>query len=101
MMKLVAGALLKSWQRSRTISPLLFNAVLEKAMAQLKATWIQRGRQGRTTSELRFADDILLVAKSLKVLTTMMEEMRVAVGEVRLEMHFGKTKILANVQGRK
>ena len=90
------------------INPPLFNAVLEKAMARLKETWIHRGwgiRLGVGKEErllnLRFADDILLVAKSLKVLTKMMEEMRVAVGEVGLEMHFGKTKILANVQGRK
>ena len=91
------------------ISPRLFNAVLEKAMAQLKATWIQRGwgtRLGVGREErllnLRFADDILLVSISFKVLTKMMEEMRVAVGEVVLEMHFGKTYLrTANAQGRK
>ena len=31
----------------------------------------------------------------------MMEEMRVAVGEMGLEMHFGRTKILANAHGQK
>ena len=49
-----------------------------------------RSRQGRTTTEFDIADGILLVAKSLKVLTKMMEEMRVTVGEVGLEMHSGK-----------
>ena len=90
------------------ISPPLFNAVLEKAVAWLKQTWIRRGwgvplgvGKDERLLNLRFADDILLIAKSLKVLTKMMEEMQVAVREVGLEMHFGKTKILANAHGQK
>ena len=42
------------------------------------------------------ADDVLLVARSLKVLSKMVVEMRRAVADVGLEMHLGKTKILAN-----
>jgi len=44
---------------------------------------------------------VLLVARSLKVLKRMVAEMREAVADVGLEMHFGKTKFLANEQGRK
>ena len=90
------------------ISPHLFNSVLEKAMTGLKATWLKRGWGNQLgtnpedrLSNLRFADDVLLVSRSLKVLRKMVTEMKRAVADVGLEMHFGKTKILANEQGRK
>ena len=77
-------------------------------MVTLKKKWLQRGwgvQLGtgceERLSNLRFADDILLIARSLNVLKKMMEEMREEVGRVGLEMHFGKTKILANNKGRK
>ena len=90
------------------ISPPLFNAVLEKAMARVKGMWLKRGwgiqmgsLDGERLLNLRFADDILLVSRSLRVLKRMLEELQIAVREVGLELHFGKTKILANEQGRK
>ena len=88
--------------------PQLFNAVLEKAIAQLKHNWVERGwgikvgpRKDDQLLNLRFADDLLLTSKSLSVLKKMMEELRQAVREVGLEFHTGKTKILSNAQGRK
>ena len=77
-------------------------------MARVKTKWVEKGwgiqlgvnHEERLTN-LRFADDVLLVARSLKVLKCMMGGMRRAVAEVGLEMHFGKTKILANAKGRK
>jgi hypothetical protein len=74
----------------------------------VKAGWLARGwgiKLGANPEDrllnLRFADDVLLVARSFRILKTMLEELRHAVGEVGLEMHMGKTKILANAKGRK
>eukprot|EP00973_Karenia_brevis_P094152 12421040-Karenia_brevis.AAC.1 len=52
------------------LSPPLFNAVLEKAMLQVKRVWLERGlglrlEQNKYLTNLRFADDILLVATSI------------------------------------
>ena len=47
---------------------------------------------------MRSVDDVLLVAQSLKVLKMMVADMKTAVAEVGLEMHFGKTKMMANEQ---
>ena len=47
---------------------------------------------------LRFADDVLLVARCAKALKHMLEDLREAMAKVRLEMRFGKTKRLANAQ---
>ena len=52
-------------------------------------------------TNLRFADDVLLAARSLNVLEMMVADMKRAVAEVGLEMHFGKTKMMAHKQGWK
>lgn len=90
------------------ISSPLFNAVFEKAMAKVKRVWIRRGLGIQVSSfnkeekllNLRFADNVLLVAKSLQTQRSMMVELREAVGEVGLQMHMGKTIILANDVGK-
>ena len=81
---------------------------MEKAIAQVKYKWIEKGwgiqvgtARGDTIVNLRFADDLLLISKSLKVLMKMMEELKQAIAEVGLELHMGKTNILTNAQGRK
>ena len=83
------------------VSPPLFNAVLEKAMTKIKAKWLQKGwgirvgpYPGDLLQNLRFADDVLLVAKSIKVLKQMLADLSVAAGEVGLELHMGKTNYL-------
>jgi hypothetical protein len=90
------------------VSPQLFNSLLERAIASIKDRWVKNGwgikvgpsREDHLTN-LRFADDLLLVSRSLTVLQKMLQELRQAVGDVGLELHLGKTKILTNAQGRK
>ena len=84
----------------------LFNAVLEKVITKIKAKWLGWGIRvgpypGDLLQNLRFADDIILLAKSIKVLRRMLEDLRAAAGEVGLELYMGKTKIFANSRGRK
>ena len=90
------------------ISPQLFNAVLQEAVETLRKQWIARGwgiRIGPFNEDsllnLRFADDLLLFAKSLKVLKKMMTELQTAVGKVGLHLHMGKTKILTNCKDKR
>ena len=45
---------------------------------------------------LRFADDVLLIGKSLLKVTNMLKDVKEQVGMVGLELHMGKTKILSN-----
>ncbi|CAE8646981.1 unnamed protein product [Polarella glacialis] len=87
------------------ISPVLFNAVLEKAMRKARQRWDEKGygievEQGRLLQNLRFADDVLLVASSLHDLREMLGDLMEVAKEVGLEMHLGKTKILANSIGQ-
>jgi hypothetical protein len=77
-------------------------------MTKIKAKWLQKGwgirvgpYPGDLLQNLRFADDVLLLAKSIKVLKQMLEDLRAAAGEVGLELHMGKTNIFANSRGRK
>jgi len=50
--------------------------------------------------DLRFADDLLLVAGSLHQAKGMLKDLMVTAKEYGLEVHTGKTKILWNGQGR-
>jgi hypothetical protein len=86
------------------LSPAIFNAVLEKALAKIIPVWnrrkygIQLGvyqRRGRLCN-LRFADDLLLIATSKRQLTTMLRELIEEVGKVGLVVHAGKSKVMTN-----
>ncbi|CAE8606069.1 unnamed protein product [Polarella glacialis] len=83
------------------ISPILFNAVLEMIMRRLKVKW-QRQQLGfplggrNFLHNLRFADDVLLFGESLDQVKITLNDLAVEAGKVGLELHMGKTKILAN-----
>lgn len=86
------------------LSPSLFNAVLEQAFSEVLPLWQKRkyGIEVDNISKtrlcnLRFADDLLLIASTKRQLTRMLKELMEAVNRVGLVMHPGKTKILTNV----
>ena len=85
------------------LSPMLFNAALEKVMGQLQTSWQTQGwgalvhNEGdRRLTNLRFADDIMLIATSKRQLQRMLGELVVKVTEAGLKIHPGKTEIMSN-----
>ena len=85
------------------LSPALFNSVLEDVMRSIQPTWRRKGygiALGSQSSEiltnLRFADDLLLLAASEKQVKNMLEDLVSAAQKVGLEIHTGKTKVLSN-----
>jgi len=87
------------------LSSLLFNCVSENVMRKVKHKWNHK-RWGlplqphRTTSNmltnLRFADDVLLVATSLPQLSSMIADLSVEARKTGLQLHPDKTKIMHN-----
>ena len=86
------------------ISPQLFNAVVEHFMGKLKLKWAGEGRgidiDGCPLTNLRFADDILLLATSLADARNMLEDLGEFAAAVGLEIHMGRTKFMSNVEAR-
>ena len=85
------------------LSSLLFNAVLEKVMRRAKENFEAKkyGVQLGTTdnsrlTNLRFADDVLIIAKSLNQLTEMIRCLKDEAGKCGLELHPDKTKIISS-----
>ena len=91
------------------ISPQLFNVVFEVVFRKLKEKWGAKrwGLRMNTVwpmshlTNLRFADDVLLVTNTLPQLTKMLGDLAEEARAVGLELHFGKTKILSNMQVRR
>ena len=87
------------------MSPVLFNAASEKLMRYLEEKW-QRKRWGVKTYmqhrlvDLRFADDLLLIAGSLHQAQNMLKDLICKAKEFGLEVHEDKTKILWNGWGK-
>ena len=85
------------------ISPLLFNTVIEHMMRKVKTKWaakqygmeVGNGRSSLLTN-LRFPDDILLVARSLPQIRQMIADISVEGKRIGLQLHPEKTKILHN-----
>ena len=83
------------------LSPKLFNAVLEKVFSKAKSRWeasgwgvrMAGGKQERLTN-LRFADDVLVIAESESQLRTMLEQLVEETERIGLELHMGKTKVM-------
>ncbi|XP_042858876.1 uncharacterized protein LOC122244992 [Penaeus japonicus] len=79
-----------------TSSPKLFTACLEKVFQKLN--WDQKGIRidGEYLNHLRFADDIIILAKNRQELNQMLHELNVESLKVRLSMNLEKTKINTN-----
>ena len=80
-----------------TRSPKLFKTVLEYAFKKLN--WENRGLNldGRNLTNLRFADDIVLLADNLKDIKDMLQELQNACADVGLQTNISKTKYMTNL----
>ena len=75
--------------------------VFEKLLAkwETESGGIQISEQRRLTN-LRFADDVLLVACDAESLKGMLEDLADKAAQVGLELHYGKTNVLCNRPAR-
>ena len=96
----------KGTKQGDPISPIIFNAVLEQVMRAVKSKWrarkigMQLGHSPESVlTNLRFADDILLVGRSLHQIKQMIADVAAEGAKVGLELHPSKTKILHNNMG--
>ena len=90
------------------LSSLLFNALLEKVMSKVKHSFIEKrygvqmglgsanSKDDTRLTNLRFADDVLVVGSSLKQVTEMLSLMREETSKCGLELHPEKTKIISS-----
>ena len=74
----------------------------------LKSRWSQKGfgiQLAHTTTtlltNLRFADDVLLLAPTLPQITVMLTQLQQEANHYGLELHPDKTKILTNLSRRR
>jgi hypothetical protein len=87
------------------ISPILFNAALEKLMRALKKKWsskrwgVKLGTPHRLQN-LRFADDLLLIGRTLHQARGMLEDLIQEAKVFGLEVHMDKTKVMWNGIGQ-
>ena len=96
----------KGTKQGDPISPLIFNAVLEAVMRKAKEKWKRRkygidlepSYEDRLTN-LRFADDILVIARTLPQIKQMLLDITEECANVGLTLHPEKTKILHNDKG--
>ena len=90
------------------LSSLLFNALSESIFRKLQPKWARRGCgihlepwSDDALTNLRFADDVILFARSLPQLTQMLREIADEAKQTGLELHPDKTKILHNLHSRR
>ena len=85
------------------LSTLLFNAVLESIFRRLKETWARKkfglelgvNASGYMTN-LRFADDVLLFARTRRSLQIMIKDLQTAAAETGPHIHPEKSKVITN-----
>src|SRR6218665_3099311 len=83
-------------QRCCLISPPSFNGYSEKVMREAAdaLSWIGITISGRIINNLRYADDIVLVATSKETLQQLMDRVNEASGKYGLEINTKKTKVM-------
>ncbi|KAG1664107.1 putative uncharacterized transposon-derived protein F52C9.6 [Nymphon striatum] len=86
----------KRVRQGDSISPKLFTACLENVFRGLN--WTSKGIpiNGDRLTNLRFADDVVLLSESPQELQLMVEELRTASSKVGLEINLSKTKVMFN-----
>ena len=84
------------------LSPNIFNSILESVFRKLKwenkSIMIKSRSANLFINNLRFADDIVLIAKNENKLRVMAGELMRESREVGLTMNLSKTKIMTNIQ---
>ena len=104
-------ALLRGVKQGDPISGLLFIAVMEVCFRRLRSKWATANsrRKGQyfgvvvddprePLTNLRFADNVLLVAQSASDVKKMLSNLRDEAAKYGLIMHLGKTKVLTTVE---
>jgi Reverse transcriptase (RNA-dependent DNA polymerase) len=81
-------------------SPDLFNAALQEIFKKLKKNKLGIKINEEVLSELRFADDIVLISERKEDLLEMMEELFEESCKVGLRPNIGKTQIMCNTDDR-
>lgn len=83
-------------RQGNTISPKLFTAALESIFKHLD--WVGKGINidSKYLHHLRFADDIVIFARTAEDLQTMLEELNVQGKQVGMKMNMEKTKVILN-----
>lgn len=80
-----------------TMSPKLFITVLEYAFKSL--SWEGKGLNidGQTLTNLRFADDIVLLSDNLRDINTMLQDLNRVCAQAGLRINISKTKFMTNM----
>ncbi|GBP91608.1 LINE-1 retrotransposable element ORF2 protein [Eumeta japonica] len=86
----------KGVRQGDPLSPKLFSAVLESVFRRLNWEHLGINIDGHLLSHLRFADDIVLLAKTAEDLTRMIKELAKESGRVGLTMNMEKTRVMTN-----
>ena len=92
----------KGVKQGDPLSSLLFNSASEHIMRKLKDKWRRNGHgitlkpREENLTNLRFADDILLITRSLESMTEMIADLSAEARHIGLQLHPDKTKILHN-----
>ena len=78
-------------------SPVCFNFYLEEVMRRLpdEMPWVEMRIGGKYLNNLRFTDDVVLIATSPERLQALIDEVDCVSKEFKLEMSTSKTKITA------
>jgi len=78
------------------VSPVSFNCYLEYIMRESAddLTWIGVAFSGRTINNLRYADDIVLIAQSPQALQTLLDKVEAVSRECGLEINTKKTTVM-------
>ena len=93
--------ILRGTKQGDPLSSLLFNAVSESIFRRLKAQWHTKKMGvdvgiGELLTNVRFADDVLLIADSRARLKKMLEGLQDESAKTGLNLHPDKTKVLTN-----
>ena len=95
--------IMKGTKQGDPISPIVFNSVLEEVMRDVKMKWsnkkygLQLGYGGETLTNLRFADDIVIIARTLPQIKQIIADVAAASAKSGLKLHPEKPKFSTTI----